>query len=151
MDARVSYVVPWRPGMIESASVDLIYSQSVLEFPHDLAALYAEMYRWLKPGGIMSHEIDFKSIGLTEDWNGHWTCSDALWHIATGRRRHRINREPHSTHIGILERLGCRIACDERTNRPSSVTRAELAPRFRNLTDEDLTTSSALIQAVKLV
>jgi SAM-dependent methyltransferase len=151
MDARISYVVPWRPLMIESASVDLVYSQSVLEYPHDLAVLYAEMCRWLRPGGVMSHEIDFKSIGMTEDWNGHWTCSDALWHIAAGRRRHQINRAPHSAHIQLLESLGCRVVCDERTNRPSGITRAQLAPRFRNLTDEDLTTSSALIQAVKLV
>jgi SAM-dependent methyltransferase len=150
-DARISYVVPWQPDEIESASVDLIYSQSVLEYPRDLAALYAEMCRWLKPGGIMSHEIDFKSIGLTEDWNGHWTCSDALWHIAAGRRRHRINRTPHSAHIEILTNLGCRVVRDERTEQPSGITRAQLAPRFRKLTDEDLTTSSALIQAVKLV
>jgi SAM-dependent methyltransferase len=148
-DARISYVVPWRPGVIETSTVDLVYSQSVLEFPHDLAALYAEMCRWLKPGGIMSHEIDFKSIGLTADWNGHWTCSDALWHIAAGRRRHRINRAPHSAHIEILQSMGCRVVCDERTVQPSSITRAQLAPRFRKLTDEDLTTSSALIQAVK--
>jgi SAM-dependent methyltransferase len=150
-DARISYVVPWEPGMIENASVDLIYSQSVLEYPRDLAALYAEMWRWLKPGGIMSHEIDFKSIGLTEDWNGHWTCSDALWQIAMGRRRWSINRAPHSAHIALLESLGCRVVCDERTNRSSGITRAQLAPRFRDLTDEDLTTSSALIQAVKRV
>jgi SAM-dependent methyltransferase len=149
-DARISYVVPWRPGMIEGASIDLVYSQSVLEYPRDLAALYAEMCRWLKPGGIMSHEIDFKSIGLTEDWNGHWTCSDALWQIATGRRRWSINRAPHSAHIEMLENLGCRVVCDERTNRPSGITRVQLAPRFRKLTDDDLTTSSALIQAVKL-
>jgi SAM-dependent methyltransferase len=150
-DARVSYVVPWQPGMIEGASVDLVYSQSVLQYPRDLAALYAEMYRWLKPGGIMSHEIDFKSIGLTEDWNGHWTCSDGLWQIAVGRRRWSINRAPHSAHIALIESLGCRVACDERSKRPSAIARPQLAPRFRNLSDEDLTTSSALIQAVKLV
>jgi hypothetical protein len=108
------------------------------------------MCRWLKPGGIMSHEIDFKSIGITVEWSGHWSCSDTLWRLAAGKRRHRINREPHSTHISLMQRVGCHVVCDERTVRPPAITRAQLAPRFRHLTDEDLTTSSALIQAVKL-
>jgi hypothetical protein len=45
--------------------------------------------------------------------------------------------------------MSCRVVCDERTVQPSGITRAQLAPRFHHLTSEDLTTSSALIQAVK--
>lgn len=148
-DAPLCYIAPWEPGMIGNGTVDLILSQTVLEFPHDLPGIYAEMYRWLKPGGIMSHEIDFKSLGITAEWNGHWSCSDALWRLAAGRRRHRVNRQPHSTHMALLRNIGCRIACDERTVQPSAITHAQLGPRFHHLTDEDLTTSSALIQAVK--
>ena len=145
----VCYIAPWEPGVIESGTVDLVLSQTVLEFPQDLAGMYSEMCRWLKPGGIMSHEIDFKSIGITVEWNGHWSCSDALWRLAAGRRRHRLNREPHSTHVALMRRVGCRVVCDERTVQASGITRAQLAPRFRHLTDDDLTTSSALLQAVK--
>jgi hypothetical protein len=145
----VCYIAPWEPSVIENSTVDLLFSQTVLEFPCDLRRLYAEMCRWLKPGGIMSHEIDFKSVGITEEWNGHWSCSDGFWRLAAGRRRHRLNREPHSTHITLLQNMGYRIVCDERTVQPSAITRAQLSPRFRHLTDEDLTTSSALIQAVK--
>jgi hypothetical protein len=149
-DAPLCYIAPWEPGAIRAASVDLVLSQTVLELPADLAGIYAEMCRWLKAGGVMSHEIDFKSIGMTTEWNGHWACSNAVWRLAAGRRRHRINREPHSTHIALIEKMGCRVARDERTTRPFGITRAQLAPRFRHLTDEDLVTSSALIQAVKL-
>jgi SAM-dependent methyltransferase len=148
-DAPVCYIAPWQPSAIKSETVDLVLSQSVLEFPSDLAGLYAEMARWLKPGGVMSHEIDFKSVGNTAEWNGHWACSDTLWRLAMGKRRHRLNREPHSTHIALLERAGCRVICDVRTVQPSEITRAQLAPRFRHLTEDDLTISSALIQAVK--
>ena len=148
-DAPVCYIAPWEPGVIPDATVDLVFSQTVLEFPRDLAGIYAEMCRWLKRGGVMSHEIDFKSIGMTTEWNGHWSCSDAVWHLAAGRRRHRLNREPHSTHIALIEKVGCGIVRDERIIRPSGITRAQLAPRFRHLTDEDLITSSSLIQAVK--
>jgi hypothetical protein len=149
-DAPICYIAPWEPGMIRDATVDLVLSQSVLEYPQDLAGIYAEMCCWLKRGGVMSHEIDFKSIGITTEWNGHWSCSDAVWRLAAGRRRHTLNREPHSTHISLLEKMGCRIVRDERITWPSGITRAQLAPRFRYLTDEDLITSSALIQAVKL-
>jgi hypothetical protein len=149
-DAPVCYLAPWEPGVIREATVDLVLSQSVLEYPPDLAGIYAEMCRWLKRGGVMSHEIDFKSIGMTTEWNGHWSSSDAVWRLAAGRRRHRINREPHSTHIALIKKTGCRVVRDERIIRPSGITRAQLAPRFRHLTDEDLITSSALIQAVKL-
>ena len=145
----LAYIVPWKPGVIETGSVDLVLSQSALEYPPDLAGLYSEMCGWLKPGGVLSHEIDFKSLGLTVEWNGHWSCSDALWRLTAGRRRYELNREPHSTHILLIERAGCRVVCDERIVRPSEITRAQLAPRFRKLTDQDLTTSSALIQAVR--
>jgi SAM-dependent methyltransferase len=149
-DASLRYLAPWEPGVIRDATVDLVLSQTVLEYPRDLAGIYAEMCRWLKRGGVMSHEIDFKSMGMTTEWNGHWSCSDAVWRLAAGRRRNRLNREPHSTHIALIEKMGCRIVRDERIIRPSGITRAQLAPRFRYLTDEDLITSSALIQAVKL-
>ncbi|NOJ39145.1 methyltransferase domain-containing protein [Bradyrhizobium australiense] len=148
-DAPICYIAPWEPGVIRDATVDLVLSQSVLEYPRDLAGIYAEMCRWLKPGGVMSHEIDFKSMGLTTEWNGHWSCSDAVWRLAAGRRRNRVNREPHSTHIALIEKMGCRIVRDQRIMRPSGITRAQLAPRFHFLVDDDLTTSSALIQAVK--
>lgn len=150
VDAPLCYLAPWDPGVIRDATVDLVLSQSVLEYPTDLAGTYAEVARWLKTGGVMSHEIDFKSIGMTTEWNGHWACSDALWRLATGRRRHRINREPHSTHIALIKKMGCCIIRDETILRPSGITRAQLAPRFRHLTDEDLIASGALIQAVKL-
>src|SRR4051794_4873407 len=34
-DAPVCYIAPWEPGVIPDASVDLVLSQSVLEYPHD--------------------------------------------------------------------------------------------------------------------
>jgi hypothetical protein len=146
----ICYSAPWKVGMIENDAIDLVYSQGVLQYVRDLSNVYTEMTAWLKKGGIMSHEIAFQSIGLTAEWNGHWACSDAVWRLVGGRRRHVTNREPHSTHIALLQRAGCQIITDERIVRRSGISRAQLAPRFRQLTDEDLTTSSALIQAVKL-
>jgi hypothetical protein len=63
----ICYTAPWRPEVIESGTLELILSQTVLEAPPALPALYAEMSRWLKPEGIVSHEIDFKSVGTTTE------------------------------------------------------------------------------------
>jgi hypothetical protein len=145
----VGYLVPWRPNAIASGSVDLVFSQTVLEYASDLKGTYAEMARWLKPAGVMSHEIDFKSFRATAQWNGHWSCSDIGWHLAMGRRKHIINREPCSTHIRLTEAVGCRVMSVERTIRPSVISRPQLAKRFRHLTEDDLVTSSALIQSIK--
>jgi len=147
--AMVSYHVPWHAHSVAAGSADLILSQSVLEYSPDLPSLYADMARWLKPGGVMSHEIDFKSFGLTREWNGHWACPDLLWGFAVGNRRHRLNREPCSTHVALAEAAGCRVVSIARTRRSSEITRAQVTPRFQRLTDDDLTTSSALIQAIK--
>lgn len=146
----VCYHAPWTVEVVGNAAVDLVFSQGVLQFVRDLSGTYRGMAGWLKPGGIMSHEIAFQSIGIATEWNGHWACSDALWTLAAGRRRHASNREPHSTHIALLQKAGCQVVTDERIVRRSGISRAQLAPRFRHLTDEDLMTSSALVQAVKL-
>src|SRR5216683_704623 len=58
----VCYNAPWTMGMIEEAAVDLVFSQGVLQFVRDLPGVYTGMVGWLKPGGIMSHEIAFQSI-----------------------------------------------------------------------------------------
>jgi hypothetical protein len=57
--------------------VDLIVSQAVLEHVDDLENTYDAFAQWLRPGGRMSHEIDFHSRGLTMPWNGHWDDRDA--------------------------------------------------------------------------
>ena len=69
---RLSYFVPWTSaGVIEQGTVDLVYSQAVLEHVVDLDPTYDALRRWLKPGGFMSHQIDFRSHGLAPEWNGH--------------------------------------------------------------------------------
>jgi hypothetical protein len=127
----------------------LLISQAVLEHVDDLAGAYDAMFRWLAPGGFISHEIDFRSHDFARTWNGHWTFSDRSWALIRGRRRYGINREPLSTHLRLASEAGFRIVHVKRLTRPSTLTRGELATRFRSLSDEDRTTSTALIQAVK--
>lgn len=146
----IKYVTPWfRPDIIQQGFVDMVYSQAVLEHVSDLHDTYKAIYLWLKSNGFVSHQIDFKCHGTADDWNGHWTYSDFTWKLIRGRRPYLLNREPHSTHIKLLEEAGFKIECDERIKTPSKICHEHLAPHFRNMSAEDLTTSGAFIQATK--
>jgi len=131
-------------------SVDMIYSQAVLEHVNDLEHTYRMLSRWLKPGGFMSHQIDFKSHDYAAQWNGHWAYSDLVWNLIRGRRPFLLNRQPHATHVNLLARNGFKVVCDQKTTTTSGITRKQLSRRFQNLSDEDLVTSSSFMQAGKV-
>jgi len=143
-------IVPWIDSRaIPPESIDLIFSQAVLEHVTDLPLAYRAMRRWLAPGGLMSHQIDFKCHGKAAEWNGHWSYSDLSWRLIRGKQVYLLNREPHSTHLRLLRQEGFRLVCDRIQHRPSNLPRERLARRFRDVPAEDLTISEALIQAVR--
>ncbi len=149
LESQVHYKVPWYDAtVLEKESVDMIFSQAVLEHVEDLSNTYRAMYSWLKPDGYMSHQIDFKCHRLAHEWNGHWTYSDLTWKLIKGNRPFLINREPHSVHLSILESEDFHVLCDEVVMQESKLTRSSLAPRFQYLTDDDLVSAGAFIIAV---
>ena len=87
--------------------------------------------------------------GTASEWNGHWTYSDMTWKIIKGARAYLINREPHSAHITMLEKEDFKILCDKKVRSKSKISRKSLTRRFSDISDDDLTTSGAFIQAVK--
>jgi SAM-dependent methyltransferase len=138
-DSLIKYKVPWYDAdVIEEESVDMIYSQAVLEHVDDLVNTYRAMYLWLKPNGYISHQID-----------GHWTYSDFMWKLIRGKRSYLLNRETHSKHVEIIENEDFRIECEKRIKSKSNLSTDDLAPRFKSITDDDLTTSGSFIQALK--
>jgi SAM-dependent methyltransferase len=148
--SKVRYVVPWHDFQgLPAESVDMVYSQAVLEHVDDLPATYTAIHRWLKRGGTMSHQIDFRSHGTAEGWNGHWTYSDLTWRIMRGKRPYLINRAPCSTHLRLIREAGFEILTTVPARSDSAVPRTSLAPRFRGLSDDDLTTSGLFVQARK--
>jgi len=147
---EISYFAPWYDSKtIEAESIDMVYSQATLEHVDDLRRTYEALYLWLKPGGLMSHQIDFKCHGISSVWNGHWALSDFAWKLLRGKRRYLLNRQPHSAHISLLRESNFEVVCDMTFETNSGIERKSLAPRFRELSDEDLTTSGVFIQAVK--
>ena len=145
---QMFYFVPWQ-NVKTIPPVDLAFSYRVMEHIDDLPYTYESLCRWLKPGGIMAHEIDFRCHQTGKIWNEHWTYSDLLWKIITGKRSYLLNRAPHSTHIKIFQDLGLDIVADLTLKERQGIRRKELSPRFQQMSQEDLTTSIAFIQTIK--
>ncbi len=148
--SMIRYTVPGlTPGAVPAASADMILSQSALEYVEDLAHAFDLMSLWLAPAGFMSHQIDLKSIGHHDAWNGHWTYSDLEWAVIKGRRRYVINRQPVSAYLAVIGGAGLKVAHSLATTLPSAIDRRALARRFAGLSDEDLTTGNLFVQAVR--
>lgn len=144
----VKYIVPWSDaGVVVPRSLDLVLSHSVLEHVVDLEGTYRALSPWLKPGGMMSHQIDFESHGITTAWNGYRAYSETFWRILLGKRLYMINREPPSKHIRLLQANGLHVTCFMQAMRTDGIARSRLAARWRDLTDEDLNCSGVFVQA----
>lgn len=150
VDAQIAYFSPWfDTNVIKEETVDIVYSQAVMEHVDDLLYTYQRLYRWLKPNGFMSHQIDFRSHGTAKEWNGHWGYSDFMWKLVKGRRPYLLNRQPHSIHIEIMKNCGFEVVCDKQVKDFSGIQKSRLATSFMTMSDDDLATSGAFIQAVK--
>ena len=150
-DVTISYKVPWsNERVIEKNSVDLILSHAVLQSVTDLSGTYAALYKWLKPGGSMSHQIDYTSFRTAQSWNGHWAYSDAVWRRIVGRRSFLINREPHSEHVRLMLEHGFAITREMKDyGHIGGIDRSQLAARWAMLSDDDLSCRGAFVQARK--
>lgn len=135
--------------LIGSDRIDLLFSQAVLEHADDLSNVYRTCFAWLKQDGLMSHQIDFKSHGLSPDWNGHWVYPDPVWRLIRGKRPYLLNREPCSTHFRLLSETGFEVIAEERFIAPTRLARRQLASRYRGLSDDDLTTAGVFLVAQK--
>jgi len=147
--SMISYQVPWADAsVIQKESVDMIISQAVLQHVNDLKGTYYSMNAWLRKDGLMSHNIDLKSMGSSDLWYGHWTYSDLEWKIVKGRKKYLINREPYSVHIRLADEHGFKVT-HEIKDIEALPDRNEFSSNFRNLNEEDMRISSLFMQAVK--
>lgn len=146
----IRYKIPWHdPDVISSQTVDLIYSQAVLECIEDLDNTFQAMCLWIRTGGLMSHTIDFKSHGLTTEWNGHWKFTDFEWYLVKGGKSFLINRQPYSAYLDLHRKYGFRILIDESVKKENRIDLNALSKRFRALSEEDRTTSGVYILSAK--
>lgn len=146
----VQYRYPWSDlHLVASSSVDFAFSQAVLEHVSEPAQVYQALARWLKPGGTMSHNIDYRCHGSADSWNGHWRYSDLMWRMVLGKRPFLINRLPHSWHMGQIRENGFALQHQQTLNMSTDYPLSKVAPRFRSMTMEDLETRGAYVLAMK--
>jgi SAM-dependent methyltransferase len=145
-EGPIAYVVPWwNPSVMSPGSVDMIFSQAVLEHIDDLERTYAAMRTWLKEDGIATHSLDYRSHNLTRRWNGHWGYSELKWKLLRGKRTYLINRQPHSAHVAMMRRHGFEVRYEWRGTAPDGLRRHQLAAPFRDMSDEDLITNKGFV------
>jgi len=142
----VNYQAPWTsPHDVALASLDLIFSQAVLEHVDNLKETYRAMFSWLKPGGYASHVIDFSAHHLSPFWNGHWAYTDKEWRLVRGRREFLLNRKPLSTHLACASRIGFDIMLLTRDYDDSGLALDCLTPQYRGLDREDARTRGGIL------
>jgi SAM-dependent methyltransferase len=142
----VTYSVPWTDGAVEHAdSVDLVLSHAVLEHVADLAGTYGALARLVQPGGWMTHQIDFRSHGICEPWNGHRAYGDRLWKLIVGRRPFMLNREPPSVHLDLMRNSGVEVVASLVNISSTGLGRSRVAPRWRAFENDDLQTEGAFV------
>jgi hypothetical protein len=137
---------------LPSDSVDLIFSQAVLEHIPlaDFAATARELHRLQRPSGIASHRIDFKDHLQASLNNLRFT--ETFWEQPWFARRSGFytNRLRFSDMTATFESAGFAVtllAQDRWDSIP--LPREILAPAFRELSDSDLRTSGADILLMK--
>jgi hypothetical protein len=149
-DVSIKYIVPWLGNSNHQIrDLDLIISQAVMEHVSDIEFAYNEMYKWLKKGGVISHQIDFKTHEMTKEWNGHWFIGKRIWEILSHGRKYPMNRLPLSAHIKMIEKAGFTIKNIIPVNMKNHLNGQVPQVSGVLFTEDDLITSGALIQAVK--
>lgn len=142
----VTYQAPWNSRSdIAENTLDLVFSQAVLEHVDNLVETYEAMFAWLKPGGYASHVIDFRSHHLSPYWNGHWAYTDWEWRIVRGKREFLLNRYSLSMHLECARTVGFEILSMGCTEGIDGLPHKALSPRFRPLSESDLKTSGAVL------
>jgi hypothetical protein len=136
-----------RLGPIAPGCADLVFSHVVMNQVDDLDGTYAACGEWVRPGGWMSHQVDFTSLGTEPEWNGHRAHSELAWKVIAGNRPYFVNREPLATHLALMERHGFGIVHVIRGRSSGGLAREDLAPRWRGMSDDDLTTRNAFVIA----
>ncbi|PYP78846.1 MAG: hypothetical protein DMD35_10170 [Gemmatimonadetes bacterium] len=149
----IGYTAPWGPRTLDRQSVDLVITQAALQdighepAKSELAGAFQAMSRWLKKGGVMSHQINFAFPGYPE-WNHHWRYSDAAWRLVRGHRPFFENRVSLSTYLALCEENDFEVVSVKRVEK-DGIPREKAAPRFQDLPEQDFRTSSAHIVAVR--
>jgi hypothetical protein len=142
----IEYHVPWNsPDVIKTDSIELVLSHSTMEHVEDLESAYSAMAEWCQPNSWCSHQIDYSSHGLTNEWDGYRKYSELIWRLIKGKRQYLINRAPHSEHIRLLNLYGFVEKAQWLNSTCTCLERSRLTPRWRDLTEQDRNSKGSFV------
>ena len=137
---------------IGAASVDLFYSDSVLQFVdgRDLLALVREARRFLKPSGRCFHVVDCRDSQAQHDGRipplAYLGWPEPLWNLLTSRYLNYQNRWRIPQFVKLFETEGFRVRVLNPVVREEDVAyarrRLARAARFEGMSPEDVATRS---------
>jgi SAM-dependent methyltransferase len=143
----VQYLAPWTTMSkgIAEGSLDLIFSQAVLEHAESLEDVYRTMCLLLKPGGYASHVIDFGCHHVAPLWNGHWAYADWEWKLVRGNRDFFLNRQPLSAHLAYAKNAGFDVLAVEQERNTQGLAVQVLTRYTSAVTADDAQTRGAMV------
>lgn len=145
-DSLLRYVAPCTdPETLSPNSMDFIFSHSVMEHVSEPQCAYEAFFRWLRPGGIISHKIDHSSHAITRSWNGHYGIPDALWSVIVGRRPYLLNRMTPTEHRDAIVSAGFRVLL-EKFETAKVTDSNSTCPCVKNTNDYQIKTSMFVCQ-----
>lgn len=129
---------------LPDGSIDFCISRVVLEHVKNLEEFSRELWRVLKPGGVMLHEIDFKdhddvssvSFEFLRHSKEEWAALDKITNLW------RVN-----DFVALWESVGFRVEVLSRDVR--RVPPARLHPSWQGYAEEDLYCYGAILRATK--
>lgn len=128
------------------ASVDITYSNAVLEHVHRPEVVVRELARVTRPGGDSVHEIDFRDHFQMDDRLRLLTFGEWEWQARTRLRPGYTNRWRLGDFMHAFEGEGFEHRAGQATNSMSAgeveARRAGMHPRFRGRPTEELSTLS---------
>lgn len=130
---------------IPDDSVDIVWSHAVLEHVrrHELAEVVGELVRVLRPGGRMSHVVDFEDH-LSAGFNNLRFASRTWERPLIWNSGCYTNRFSLSELLAGMEHAGLDVQVTDIKRRPvPDGLRRTLAPEFRCRSDEDLSAAAA--------
>lgn len=134
---------------VNKNSIDLIFSQATMEHIDDISNQYRSMNNLLKPEGLISNSIDFRSHGYAPSWDKHWEFSDLYWKLLRGKRPYLINRLPLSEHLKLMEMYNFKIIDNQIIKAQSNINNRHSNKNFINFKEYDFTASVSYILGKK--
>lgn len=99
----IEYNYSWEHAPHVQSCFNFVFSRAVMEHVNSPEIVYKNISKVLESGGIMLHDIEFHSHGITKTWYGHNDLNDKIWKIIRGNRNYSINRLNYSEHCNLIK------------------------------------------------